>query len=146
MSTTRPVLTPDPYSGEGSWDDWVDHFESVAEVNKWDGAAKLLWIRVRLTGRAQTAFKQLPEEARASYAECKKALRERFEPASEKELYLAEFQTRSKRTDEGWAAFAEDLKVLADKAFPQVQSDAKEQLAINHYLRQLTDHHIAFNV
>ena len=36
--------------------------------------------------------------------------------------------------------------MLADKAFPQLQSDAKEQLALNHYLRQLTDHHIAFNV
>ena len=73
---TRPILTPDPYSGEGSWDDWIDRFESVVEVNKWDNAAKLLWIRVRLTGRAQTAFKQIPEEARTTYANCKKVLRE----------------------------------------------------------------------
>ena len=100
-STARPVLTPDPYTGEGSWDDWIDHFESVAEVNKWDDDAKLLWLRVRLTGRAQTAFKQLSEEARGVYTDCKKALRERFEPASKKELYLAEFQTQSKRATEG---------------------------------------------
>ena len=112
----------------------------------WDGAAKLLWLRVRLTGRAQTAYKQLSEEARAAYADCKKALRERFEPASKKELYLAEFQTRSKRVSEGWAAFAEDLKVLVNRAFPQLQNDAREQLALSHYLGQLTDHQIAFNV
>ena len=146
MTSTRLVLTPDPYSGEGSWDDWIDHFESVAEVNKWDGPAKLLWIRIRLTGRAQTAFKQLSEEARATYADCIKALRERFEPATKKELYLAEFQTWFKRANEGWAAFAEDLKVLADKAFPQLPNDAKEQLALNRYLIQLTDNQIAFNV
>ena len=101
--------------------------------------AKLLWLRVRLTGRAQTAFKQLAGEARATYDNCKVALRERFEPASKKELYLAEFQTRSKRANEGWAAFAEDLKVLADKAFPQLQNDAKEQLALNHYLHGTAD-------
>ena len=65
-----PVLTPDAYTGEGSWDDWLDHFESVAEVNKWDNAAKLLWIRVRMTGRAQTAFKQLSEETRSEYPAC----------------------------------------------------------------------------
>ena len=47
---------------------------------------------------------------------------------------------------EGWAAFAEDLKVLAKKAFPQLQDDAKEQLALSHYLGQLTNHQIAFNV
>ena len=145
-SNSRPVLTPDPYSGEGSWDDWIDHFESVAEVNKWGGAAKILWLRVHLTGRAQTAFKQLSDEARAAYADCKQALRERFEPDSKKELYLAEFQTRSKRATEGWAAFAEDLKVLANKAFPQLQNAAKEQLALNHYLGQLTNQQISFNV
>ena len=47
---------------------------------------------------------------------------------------------------EDWAAFAEDLKVLANKAFPQLQDDVIEQLALNHYLRQLTNHQIAFNV
>ena len=145
-SSARPVLTLDPYTGEGSWDDWIDHFESVAEVNRWDDAAKLLWLRVRLTGRAQTAFKQLSGEARGVYTDCKKALRKRFEPASKKELYLSEFQTRSKRATEGWAAFAEDLKVLANKAFPRLQDDAKEQLALSHYLGQLTNHQIAFNV
>ena len=47
---------------------------------------------------------------------------------------------------EGWAAFTEDLKVLASKAFPQLQDDAKEQLALNHYLGQLTNHQVSFNV
>ena len=61
-------------------------------------------------------------------------------------MYLAEFQTRSKRANEGWAAFADDLKVLANKAFPQLHADAKEQLALNHYLGQIIDHQIAFNV
>ena len=36
--------------------------------------------------------------------------------------------------------------MLADKAFPQLPNDAKEQLALNHYLIQLTDNQIAFNV
>ena len=36
--------------------------------------------------------------------------------------------------------------MLASKAFPQLQDDAKEQLALNHYLGQLTNHQISFNV
>ena len=52
----RPVIAPEPFTGEGSWDDWIDHFESVAAVNKWEDAQKLLWIRVRMTGRAQRAY------------------------------------------------------------------------------------------
>ena len=54
--------------------DWIGHFKSIAEINKWDDAAKLLWLQVRLTGRAQNAFKQLSDEAREVYADCKKAL------------------------------------------------------------------------
>ena len=96
-----------------------------------------------MTGRAQTAFKQLPEESRAEYPACIKGLRERFEPACKKELYLAEFQTRGKQKNETWAAFAEDLKA---QAFPTLQDDAREQLALTHNLGQLDNPQIAFNV
>ena len=53
--------TPEPFSGMGSFSDWVDHFEGVAAINDWDDAAKLLWMRVRLVGRAQTTYGRLPD-------------------------------------------------------------------------------------
>ena len=63
-----PKTPPPPptYSGEsGSWADWIDHFECIAEVNKWaTEEKKLKWLRVRLTGKALTAFRKLPESAR----------------------------------------------------------------------------------
>ena len=56
----RPVITPDSFNGESAdWDAWMGHFESVAQVNGWDDAAKLLWLQVRLTGKAQTAWNRL---------------------------------------------------------------------------------------
>lgn len=143
---TRPLIVPEPFSGEGSWDDWSDHFESAAAVNKWENADKLLWIRARMTGRAQKAFKNLSEEAKSSYDLCKKALRERFEPASKKELYQSEFHTRRRRKTEDWAAFAEDLKTLAERAFPDLQDEAREHLALTHYLGQLENLQVAFGV
>ena len=83
-----------------------------------------------MTGRAQTAYKQLSGETRANYDACVQGLRERFKPKTKKELYSAEFQARTKQPAESWAAFAEDLKVLASKAFPKLQDDAKELLAL----------------
>ena len=32
---SRPLLTPEPFTGTGSFGDWVDHFESVAVINEW---------------------------------------------------------------------------------------------------------------
>ena len=145
----KPLIIPDPFSGTDSalgWDEWIDHFESVAEVNKWEEADKLLWLRVRLTGRAQKAFKGLSTDAKANYEACKRGLKERFEPATKKELYQAEFYARKKQKTEDWAAFAEDLELLAEKAFPALQEEAREHLTLTQYLGQLDCSQIAFSV
>ena len=137
---------PETYTGEGEWSQWISHFKNVAAVNKWSAEDQLLWLKVRLTGRAQTAFQRLSETASASYAEAKKALKERFEPASRKNLYQAEFQTRRKKRTEGWAEYAEDLKTIVDKAYPDLQDEAREQMALTHYLTQIDNPQVAFAV
>ena len=114
--------------------------------HEWTAEQKMQWLKVRLTGRAQRAFQHLSETSRGSYEEAVKALRERFEPKSRQSRYEAEFQTRRKRKSEGWADFAEDLKLLADKAFPHLQEAARTQLAINSYLQQLDHPQVAFGV
>ena len=95
---SKLVLLPEPYSGElGSWDDWIDHFECIVEVNKWaTREEKLKWLRVRLTGKALTALRKLPESAHCNYAECKTALKKQFDSDSKRELHVAELQMRTR--------------------------------------------------
>ena len=143
---TRPLILPEPFTGKGSWDEWIAHFEDTAAVNSWDAEAKLLWLKVRLIGRARTVFQRLPQTGRASFEEAKKALRKRYEPESKRELYSAELQSRKKLRTEGWAEFVEDLKTLTERAYPDLQDEAKEQIALTHYLAQLTNSQVAFNV
>ncbi len=124
----KPPVIPELYTGEKSWDEWIDHFDSVSEVCGWDAANKLKWLRVRLTGRAGTAFRRLPDATRADFDLATAALRRRFEPESKKELYRAELLTRQ---NEGWAVFGEDLKILADKAYPDLPDEAEEKERFN---------------
>lgn len=44
-----------------------------------------------MTGRAQKAFKKLPDNAKGSFVAAIKALGERFEPKSKRAFYIAEF-------------------------------------------------------
>ena len=91
----RPVITPDSFNGDSAdWDAWIGHFESMVWVNDWDDPAKLLWLQVRLTGKAQTAWNRLRDEDKQDYARAKLALRNRFESDSRRDLYAAEFQVR----------------------------------------------------
>jgi hypothetical protein len=94
---SRPLVLPDSFSGEGNWSQWIYHFENVAEVNEWEDAKRVLWLKVRLTGRVQIAYQQLSNITRANYGDTKKALKERFEPASQTARYLAEFENRRKK-------------------------------------------------
>ena len=142
---SRPAVLPETYGGDGSFSDWCDHFESVAQVNGWDNAAKSLWLRVRLVGRAQSAYKRLSEADRADYSKAIPLLKERFEPASQCAMYEAEFHSRRKRPTEDWAAFGEDLKTLSDKAFPDLEVAARERLAVTQFLGQL-DPQLSFSV
>ena len=142
----KPLVLPDSFSGETSWDEWICHFENVADVNSWNNEQKLKWLRVRLIGRAQKAYQRLGETVRSDYRETRKALAARFEPESKKTRYQAEFQIRRKKKSEGWADFAEDLRSLADKAYPELQDEARETLALSSFLAQLDQPQVAFSV
>lgn len=142
----KPPVIPELYTGDKSWDQWIDHFDSVSEVCGWDAANKLKWLRVRLSGRAGTVFRRLPEATRADFDLAIAALRSRFEPESRKELYRTELSTRRKKQNEGWAIFGEDVKYLADKAYSDLPDEARERFALNQYLTQLDNPQVAFSV
>ena len=98
---------------------------------------------MRVTGRAQKVLHRISGPAVATYEATRDALTARFEPVSRHTRYQAEFQLRRKKSAEGWADFADDLRNLADKAYPTL---AKERLSLNSYLSQLPQPQISFSV
>ena len=142
----RPLVLPESFNRKTDYCDWIDHFENVAAVNAWDDNAKLQWLKVRLTGRAQTALKRLLDATHRSYNETLAALKKQFEPESTRELYAAEFQTRRKGKTESWADFAEDLRRLADRAHADLEEAAREKLSLTRYLDQIADPQVSFGV
>lgn len=149
QSTQKPVLLPELFSGGESqnWTEWLEHFQSVAEVNKWvSEEEKLKWLKVRLTGKAQTAFRNFSQDVRGNYGECVKALKKRFDPDSKKELYVAELHTRARQRDEDWASYGDALRTLADKAYGDLEEKARERLALTQFLAHIQNPQVAFGV
>ena len=100
IQPTWPLVLPGTFTGDNDFDHWISHFESVSSMNKWTDDDKLLWLQVRLTGKAHMALGQMSHETQGSYATVKKALQERFEPESKRMLYKTEFETRRKKSAE----------------------------------------------
>ena len=61
-------------------------------------------------------------------------------------MYEADFQCRKKDRAESWGDFADALKILVEKAFPNLEAAVKENLALNQCLTQLENPQISFGV
>eukprot|EP00731_Ephydatia_muelleri_P028964 Em0020g608a len=75
-----------------------------------------------------------------------KALAKRFNPDSKREVYVAELHSRNRRKEKDWATYADILKGLADKAYPDLEEAARERLALNQFLGELDKPQVAFGV
>ena len=146
MPATKPIILPETFSGDTSWDEWVIHFHNCSDVNEWNDADKLKFLKVRLTGRAQIAFQRLADDKKDTFEHACAALQERFKPSSKRDLYVAELSSRKKHSSEGWADFAEELRRLAAKAYPNLDGNAGEQIALTHYLLGIPEAHVALAV
>jgi len=102
----------------------------VPAINGWSDEDKILWLRVRLTGKAHVAYTQLSHETQQSYTTTKEALRKCFEPSSKRQFYKVEFKSKKKREIESWADFSNELLFLVSRAFPSLQEEAREELAL----------------
>jgi len=76
VTLSRDHRLPEEFTRDGSFEEWTDHFESVAAVNHWDDREKVLWLRVVLKGKAHVAYKRLLHETRKSYRDSTLAFRE----------------------------------------------------------------------
>ena len=123
------------------------HVENCAAVNRWESdEEELKWIRVRLTGKAQTALQRFPADAHSKYSKCVAALRRRFHPDSKRDLHMMELSVRKRLNKEDWASLGDALRTLADKAYPDLEEKARERFALNQFLSQIDNAQVAFSV
>jgi hypothetical protein len=131
------MVMPEKFGGAGDWEDWVFQFETVAVINKWTEEQKTLYLRLCLVGNALSAFRDLPEENRESYAKAREALGRRFNPKEASEKEKARFIKRTRNPGEDIATFATDLERLARRAYPSWPEDARKVVVRDRFLNGL---------
>ena len=87
----RPLIIPETFDGtsaDSQWEQLIYHFSSVAEVNDWDTANKLKWLKVWLNGRAQLTLRKFLRDTQADYDLAVKALEKHFVPTTHASITL----------------------------------------------------------
>ena len=144
---TRPLILPDKFSGVEDFSKWTAHFNSVSVINGWSDDDKYKWLNAHVTGKARVTIARLQQQlTRPTYEQAIDALRLRFDPPGRKELFKANLRTRSKRADESWGDYGDAIVLLVDKAYPDLQDEAKDMLALNKFFEELVDPQILLAV
>ena len=88
-------------------------------------------------------FQRLAADEKDTYEHTMAALNGRFEPPGKQDLYVTELSARKRNLSESWTDYAEALRCLAEKAYPDLTAVA---IALTQFLAGITDSQIAFAV
>lgn len=83
----KQAIKPATYDGSCSWLDYHAHFETCAEINRWNDAHKGLYLAVSHRGNAEGVPGNSPKGAKPDYRTLMRAPEKIFAPPSQTELY-----------------------------------------------------------
>ena len=128
------------FSGETSSRDtetcreWLEQFQMVAEVCRWDGPTKLVNLVTRLSGQAYAFYKSCTPQERGSYEALAAALTKRFTPVRIQAVQSSLFHDRRQKERETVDSYAQDLRVLFHKAYPRPDQGSAEAESLGKFV------------
>ena len=108
----------DPARDSGTFQEWMEQFDMVAELALWSDGIKLRQLVLRLRGSARTYYRTLSEEQKRNYLTLVQELKNRFTPVRIQALESSIFRERRQKAGESVDAYAQDLQQLFQKAYP----------------------------
>lgn len=131
----RPSLNPEPFDGSTDWDGYISHFESIARLGHWTEEDKFLALAASVRGPARTYYLGLPLSERESYSRLVHHFYERFGSLRHQSRWLGKLETRKRQSGESIAALGDDIRLIAQKAYPHLETRAQEALALNQLFK-----------
>ena len=134
-STPIPLLSQLPpitrFSGEEQPDgetfqDWLEQFESIAQLGGWNGGAKLVNLTTRLRGAAYSFYRSCTAEQRNNYKLLVEQLTKRFTPVQIQPIQSQLFHDRQQKPKETVDEYAEALRKLFVKAYANLARGGQE--------------------
>ena len=129
-------VKPATFDGTGSWLDYRAHFDAVAEINRWSQTEKDLYLAISLRGQAQGVFGNLSTQSK-DYDKLVQALEQRFAPPNQTELYRVQLRERRQTASETLSALGQDIRRLANLAYPTAPIDVRDTLAKEQFIDAL---------
>ena len=130
--SAQQVPTINKFSGAETVDretieDWIEQIEIIADAFKWDEATKLVHLTTRLTSAALTFYRSCSADQRRSYPLLREELLQRFTPVHVKSVQSGLFHGRVQQPSESVDVYAQEVKKLFHRAYPQLAREGGEE-------------------
>ena len=132
-SQEYPVRRTFSGSSEDVWNEFLQYFENLAELNAWNPEKSRRILLSTLRGQAETYAYGLALVYQRSYDRLKQKMDERFGHTAMKEKYIAEAKLRTRKAGESLRDFGQALEDLYRRAYPE-NPDIVEENAIKAFL------------
>jgi hypothetical protein len=133
-----PVIKPETYDGTSDWDSYFSHFTNCADLGRWTDEQKALTLASCLSGPARIFYLGLRDQERKIYRVLMRKLNERFGSKKQQTRYITKFETRRRGAGEAVASFGDDLRLTAQRAYPDLGVMAQESLALHQFYKTLS--------
>ena len=139
VSMRRKEIEPDYYDGSADLNDYLEHFEQVAEYNNWSDDQRARALCTKLKGDARKILRSLSAFEKTDYGLLQLALAREFDMQEMVMAHRSVYKNRRRKKDETVAQFGFELRRLAQKAYPALSLRELEVHIIDQYLEGLGD-------
>ena len=129
---------PKPFdSHKCDWYDYLPHFEAVADWNKWTDEQKAQQMIMSLDGDAMKMLGQMTPEVKRDYYKIVAEMNRCYDPRERSTAYKIEFRGRVRHRNENIMAYAQDLRRLVNKAYPDMPMMSLDAFVLDQFIMGL---------
>ena len=143
---TQCKMKPQNFNGTTDFDEFLSQFEITCEINGWQYREKSLYLASCLSGDARSLLSELDHDGRRDYNTLIEKLANRIGSVNRSEIYRTQLKSKVRNKGESIPELAQAIKKLVRQAYPGVNKDVIETLAIDNFVDALTDSDIRLRV
>ena len=134
---SRPSSCPKVPTFDGSntaqFRPWIIQFEAIARHQGWTAGERVVRLVSSLTGPAANLLIGMTLEQLDNYNCLRTRLSRRYDPPEREEAHRAELRARTRRRNETADEFAENIKNLAQRAYPLADQNMLDNLVVERF-------------
>ena len=112
---------------------WIIQFEAIARHQGWTAGERVVRLVSSLTGPAANLLIGMTLGQLDNYNFLRTRLSRRYDPPEREEAHRAELRARTRRRNESADEFAENIKNLAQRAYPLADQNMLDNLVVERF-------------